>query len=314
MVPQRLVTSLQFVGAALGIPAAAVGSYSAYHTYFSTEATCQRLSTNILAIMERRISAGSKRALLSKDVTEFDKSCGESDPDARTVFRAALHEAEHPPSAAVPVAGAPQSAAPSRSAVPSQPRPPTPVFGAASSGGDRGWVALSRQQAGSWVSNFHGYAISDTSLPPPNTVLVAQHRLPVWSEMQGAANDHTKMQSVLPQRGCVRVLATRRGTGRLWAEIVPASCNGWVALGYRAAGAWVVNFDGYTISESSLPPAGTVLSAQRQLPVWSEPQLATSNDQTKLQNVLPGRACVRVLATRPGTGRLWAEVEPAACS
>jgi hypothetical protein len=164
------------------------------------------------------------------------------------------------------------------------------------------------------VSNFHGYEISDTSLPPANAVLVAQHRLPVWSEMQGATNDPAKMQSVLPERACVRVLAARRGAGRLWAEIVPATCNGWVALGYRAAGAWVANFDGYAISESSLPPAGTVLSAQRQLPVWSEPQLATSNDQTKWQHVLPGRACVRVLATRPGTGRLWAEVEPAACS
>jgi len=188
------------------------------------------------------------------------------------------------------------------------------VFGTAKGGADRGWVALSRHQAGSWVSNFHGYAISDASLPPANTVLVAQHRLPVWSEMQGATNDPTKMQGVLPERACVRVLATRRSPGRLWAEIVPASCSGWVALGYRAAGEWTVNFDGYAISESSLPPPGTVLSAQRQVPVWSEPQLAKSNDQTKLQNVLPGHACVRVLATRPGTGRLWAEVEPAACS
>jgi hypothetical protein len=63
-----------------------------------------------------------------------------------------------------------------------------------------------------------------------------------------------------------------------------------------------------------LPPPGTVLTAQRQLAVWSEPQLARSNDQSKWQSTLPARACVRVVSTRPGTGRLWAEVAPAACS
>ena len=39
MLPQRVVTTLQVVGAALGIPAG--GSYSAYQNYFSSEATCQ---------------------------------------------------------------------------------------------------------------------------------------------------------------------------------------------------------------------------------------------------------------------------------
>ena len=37
---QRLVTLLQICGAALGIPAAAAGSYTAYKTFFSPEATC----------------------------------------------------------------------------------------------------------------------------------------------------------------------------------------------------------------------------------------------------------------------------------
>jgi hypothetical protein len=261
-------------------------------------------------VMERRISAESRRTLLRKDVADFDRTCGDSDPDARTVFQAALRETEQAPALALP-AGAP---AQPQSAMPSLPRPAAPVFGAAAAGGDRGWVALSRRQAGAWVINFDGYAISETSLPPPNTTLAAQHPVPVWSEMQGAANDQTKLQSMLPARACVRVLATRHGIGRLWAEIVPAQCNGWVALSRREASAWVVNFDGYAISESTLPPPGTLLTAQRQLPVWSEPQLTTSNDQTKLQSTLPARACVRVLAARPGTGRLWAEVAPASCS
>jgi hypothetical protein len=62
-----------------------------------------------------------------------------------------------------------------------------------------------------------------------------------------------------------------------------------------------------------LPPAGTVLSAKLMLPVWSEPQAGT-NDQTRLQSRLPTGACVRVLATRGGVNRLWADVVPASCS
>jgi hypothetical protein len=302
---------LQFLGAALGIPAAAAGSYSAYQTYFSVEAKCQRLSASILAIIERKISAESRGTLIRKDVTAFDKTCGENDPDARSVFHAALAETEHSTGAATPATGAP---AQPQSAAPFMARSPASAIAAPTEGGNRGWVALSYRKAGVWVSNVDGYAISESALPPPNTVLAVQHRLPIWSEIQGAVNDQSKLQSVLPTRACIRVLTTRHGTGRLWAEIVPAACNGWVALGRREAGAWVAHFDGYAISESSLPPAGTVLTAQRQLAVWSEPQLAASNDQTKLQNVLPLHACVRVLTTHSGSGRLWAEVVPAACS
>ena len=75
----------------------------------------------------------------------------------------------------------------------------------------------------------------------------------------------------------------------------------------------MVHFNGYAISDMSLPPSGTVLSAQRMLPVWSEPQ-AGANDQTKVQSRLPAGACVRVVATRGGISRLWAEVAPASCS
>jgi len=315
MLPQRLVMVLQLLGAALGIPAAAAGCYSAYQTYFSTGAVCQRLRTVIVITLESKISSDAKQALLRRNVAEFDKTCGDSDPDASTVFKAALQE--HPPSSPVPDAGVQIATADTQSltATPSLSVPPAPVLGAAGSGERYGWIALSRQQAGAWISNFGGYAISETSLLPLGTVLIAQRELPVWTEPQLAgSNDPTKLQNMLPARACVRVLATLPGIGRLWAQVAPASCNGWVALGRRQAGAWVVNFHGYAISERSLPPAGTILIAQQQLPVWSEPQLADSNDQTKLQNILPARACVRVLASRPGAGRLWAEVAPTSCS
>jgi hypothetical protein len=86
-----------------------------------------------------------------------------------------------------------------------------------------GWVALSRRESGSWVPQFTGYPISDTSLPPPGTILSAKIMLP--SEPQAGANDQTKLQSRLSSGACMRVLATRGGTGRLWAEVAPASCS-----------------------------------------------------------------------------------------
>ena len=99
------------------------------------------------------------------------------------------------------------------------------MFGAPGTKEHYGWVALSRRQSGAWVPHFNGYTISDTSLPPPGTVLSAQIMLPVWSEPQGTTNDQTKLQSRLPNGACVRVLSTRGGSGRLWAEVAPASCS-----------------------------------------------------------------------------------------
>ena len=66
--------------------------------YFSSDVTCQKLRNNIIAIMERSVPAETKRSLLKKGVAEFDKFCGEADPDARIIFQAAM--AEHPAEAA----------------------------------------------------------------------------------------------------------------------------------------------------------------------------------------------------------------------
>jgi hypothetical protein len=222
MLSQRMVTTLQLVGAALGIPAAAAGSYSAYQNYFSNEATCQRLRTSILAVMERRIAADAKRALLRKDIAEFGKGCGDADPDARTVFQAAVQEME--PAAARPAARAEITGSTAQPSAPVHRPAPVGIFGTLGAG-DRGWVALSRRQEKSWVTNFSGYEISETSLPPAGTVLTAQHRMPVWSDVQARANDSAKLQSTLPPGACVRVLATRPGPNRLWAQVAPAACS-----------------------------------------------------------------------------------------
>jgi hypothetical protein len=55
--------------------------------------------------------------------------------------------------------------------------------------------------------------------------LSAKTMLPVWAEPQPGPNDPSKMHSRLPSGACVRVLATRGGSGRLWAEVAPASCS-----------------------------------------------------------------------------------------
>ena len=90
MAGESLVKLLQIAGAALGIPAAAAGTFAAYQNYFSTDVTCQKLRTNIVATMERNVAPETKRSLLRKDVHEFDKLCGDGDPDARTIFHAAI--------------------------------------------------------------------------------------------------------------------------------------------------------------------------------------------------------------------------------
>jgi hypothetical protein len=225
-----LVKVLQIAGAALGIPAAAAGSFAAYQNYFSNDATCQKLRTNIVATMERSVAPETKRTLLRKDVNEFDKLCGDGDPDARTIFHAAVT----PEPAVVETANATTAdAGHGTAAAGAQPDPASrrsqlqsaAVFGAPGTKEHYGWVALGRRQSGAWVPHFNGYTISDTSLPPSGTVLSAQIMLPVWSEPQGATNDQTKLQSRLPNGACVRVLSTRGGTGRLWAEVAPASCS-----------------------------------------------------------------------------------------
>jgi hypothetical protein len=227
MAGEGFVKLWQVAGAALGIPAAAAGTFAAYQNYFSTEVTCQKLRNNIIATMERNVAPETKRSLLRKDVVEFDKLCGEGDPDARAIFQAAVKHADH--ADAVEAGHAPAAAAaavaPAGPASAGAQATPVGIFGAAGGREHYGWVALSRRKDGAWVPHFSGYDISEASLPPLGTVLAAKTMLPVWSEPQTGTNDPTKLQSRLPAGACVRVLATRGGVVRLWAEVTPASCS-----------------------------------------------------------------------------------------
>jgi hypothetical protein len=225
MAGENLVRTLRIIGAALGIPAAAAGTFAAYQSYFSTDVTCQKLRNDIVGIMERNVTPEAKRSLLKKEVTEFDKLCGDNDPDARTIFQAAMGDAEQARAAQAGHAPAAATLAHAQPGSEGAHAGPLAIFGAAGAREHSGWVALSRRQWGSWVPHFNGYDISESSLPPAGTVLSAKIMLPVWSEPQAGKNDQTKLQSRLPQGACVRVLSTRGGPARLWAEVTPASCS-----------------------------------------------------------------------------------------
>src|SRR5256886_1995293 len=111
MTAESLVKLLQMTGAALAIPAAAAGTFAAYQSYFSSDVACQKLRTNIVAILERHVAPETKRSLLKKDVAEFDELCGEGDPDARAIFQAAV--TEHPDAPHVPASARAAPADPS---------------------------------------------------------------------------------------------------------------------------------------------------------------------------------------------------------
>jgi len=129
---------LQITGAALGVPAAAAGTFAAYQSYFSTDVTCHKLRSDIVSIMEKNVAPETKRSLLKKDVTEFDTLCGDADPEARIIFQAAI--TEHPADATHADASA--GASPQRA-----PRDSLGVFGAPSTKDHYGWVAISRRQS-----------------------------------------------------------------------------------------------------------------------------------------------------------------------
>jgi hypothetical protein len=225
---EHSIKGLQFAAAMLGVPAAVGGAYTAYQSFFTNDAACDKLRSTILATMERNVAIDTKSALLHNDIDAFSKNCGRSDPDARAIFQAALRKLDATP---VPTAAAAlQNTAAGATAAPPAPAPSKHAAVVAVFGGpteQHGWVAISRRDEKSheWVVNFSGYAISETSLPPPGTVLTAQRPLPVWSEVQIGNNDPSKLESRLPAGACVRVIATRGSGGRLWAEIAPASCS-----------------------------------------------------------------------------------------
>src|SRR5262249_42370662 len=245
---------LQIAGAALGIPAAAAGTYSAYRTYFSTDVACQNLKSAIVATMEKNVPADTKRALVNKDMADFEKACG-ADGHGQEFLRAVATNLESPAAAPARVktaAATPSGSPPGACSGSPPPAPAPPVQTAATEpapirgplagipfsalppvgfaevrGGDRkGWVPLALAAAAKRDDvNFDGFLISEKSLPPPGTVLTARWVVPIWREPPGPQpGDLHAAQGRLRPRDCVRVIATKAAPDRLWAEVAPASC------------------------------------------------------------------------------------------
>jgi hypothetical protein len=214
---------MQLLGAALAVPAGAAGVYSAYRSYFSADVACQGLRGAILATMEKNIAPDAKRTLLRKDVAEFEKTCGNVDPDARAIFQATIQQLEAQAAAPSSPPAKPTEAG-SGAARPGL--PPTAGLLAGPAAERRGWVALGRREGTRAADfNFDGYAISAKSLPPAGTMLTARWPIPMWGEPQEGRPDLSQARALLRAGMCVRVISARAGEERLWAEIVSAPCS-----------------------------------------------------------------------------------------
>jgi GLTT repeat (6 copies) len=279
---EKLTTSLQFIGAALALPAGAAGVYSAYHSYFSPEVVCREMRNAALITLEKNIPAEAKRVLLRKEASQFEAKCGDVEPESNTIFQVALQELDRP--------------APARSA-PRAPRPPSPEKSAAVPRAEPATASVVAAGApAAAVSNFAPVAAAAPAGAP------AGGQGPVG---QGLGSQGLGSQGLASQGTVTRGLVTQ-GLGR--------AVHGWVAIEMRKGGKVTeAYFSGYAATGQSLPGAGTVLTAMALRPIWSEPQGSGPNDPTQLQGRLKVGECVRVVGTRGSPARQWAEIEPAPC-
>jgi len=216
----NLAKALQIAGAALAIPVAAAGAWSAYRTFFSTDVACQNLKNAIVVTMEKQMTLDAKRALVENDIEDFEKRCS-ADRHGQDFLKAIRAELE-----ASAQTGGPEPA-PVRGPLAGIPVSSLPPVGFAEGPGDerKGWVSLAYTEARSDDINFDGFPISETSLPPPGTVLTARWALPIWREPPAPrSGDLRAAQGRLRRYDCVRVISTRPAHDRLWAEVAPASC------------------------------------------------------------------------------------------
>lgn len=237
---QKLTTALQIVGAALGIPAAAGGTYTVYRSYFASNVDCQTLRNSLLATMDRATSQDIRRSLMKKDVATFSQKCGAGDPDALAVFTMAMQPVESGQTgAAAPAQPAPASnvekAATAKTVAAkdaAQPAPglyaavPIGNFGVSASGQAQGWVALDRRDPDHLgESSFDGFETGKA--PAEKSVLTARWAVPVWLEAQPPGlPDLKRIQGRLAKGQCIRLLSFRTASqGRPWANAEPAACE-----------------------------------------------------------------------------------------
>jgi hypothetical protein len=224
---ERLAKVLQFTAAALAVPVAAGGAYSVYRTHFSSDVACQNLRAAIITTMEKNVPIEAKRSLLRKDVVEFEKQCGEIDPDARELFAAAIAEPTRSQAAAL---AAPSTRSPAMvtGSIFAAAAAPRPEFGSAATAERIGWVALGRPHATQYSDmNFDGYAISSSALSPAGTLLKARWAVPVWRQppLDTAASEVLTPVARVRAGACVRIVSVHVGARRMWGEVTAATCS-----------------------------------------------------------------------------------------
>ena len=306
---EKFTKLFQMIGAGLALPAAAAGAFAVYKSNFSSETTCQNLRTVIISTMEKNMAADAKRALLAKDVDEFQKACGAADPEALKVFRSQI-EGQKSAAIAVPRNAEP---APKQSSVSSLPTaPPGPNAAPASPS-----------------------AVASATMTPPPMIQAAPvapqqpaapnpaQATPAPVQMQPAAALAPAPAAVPPKQPTANAGVSPSGKpvnrDTRTAAIAPPPATqapkaGWVLIGQRAipGGRAAINFDGFVIAPQRFPPAGTILTARTQLNVWGTIQDAERGSAVTQSTLKPGN-CVKVLSKRVGSGRLWGEVVPSRC-
>jgi len=86
----RFVTIIQMVGSILAVPVGIASAYSFYRANFAPETTCQNLRSGIVAMLDKNVDVSTRRALVRRDVVEFEKSCATVDPEATAAFKTLL--------------------------------------------------------------------------------------------------------------------------------------------------------------------------------------------------------------------------------
>jgi hypothetical protein len=282
---EKLTTSLQFIGAALAVPAGLAGVYSAYHNYFSPEVRCQELRNSTLVTLEKNIPAEAKRALLRTDVGQFQTKCSEIEPETAMVFQVALQELDKP----APVPGPKAAQKPARQAAP---------------------VALAA--AATTPAALPGAAPANAASPPVPAA-------PAWPAAAAPASPAAASAPAPATVGIQPAAKPNLAPGPAVASLGPMArfthpVRGWVAIEVRKPGKVTeAFFSGYPADGQSLPRPGTLLTAMAFRPIWSEPQGQGPIDPTRLQGRIKVGECVRVIGTAASLGRQWAEVEPSAC-
>jgi hypothetical protein len=323
---QNLTTSLQFIAAALAVPAGAAGLYSAYHNYFSPEVMCQELRNSTLVTLEKNIPTEAKRTLLRTEAAQFESRCGEVEPETNTVFKVALQELEKP----APPRGS------QRSGGQQQQRPvaaanPAVQLGAPQVGAPQ---AVAAQAAAPQVAAPQAAPAATASLAPaapPSLWPAAPAATVVGSQALAAAASQPAPArgNLAPGPGVTAVASPGTVVAPPGPAVAPPGpavaslgsltrfmhpVRGWVAIEVRKPGKVTeAFFSGYPADGQSVPPPGTVLTAMAFRPIWSEPQGQGPIDPTRLQGRIKVGECVRVLTTSASLGRQWAEVEPSAC-